>query len=440
MKLKNLLNESQHLSYKRMNIGEEENEKGMTNEEKKAFLEAVSSYRQLGEMISHKGDLQEIHENIKKIVESASSLTLKETGDWFDKVTVNRHMKSMNESYKIFSNSIKEVVTLQQRMESAYDEIGEVLGKYYEIKEGNEFGAERAKAIAKGEDEFEVGGKTFKVTNVDDEDKENAEKFANESIKAGTSMKLKNILNESFGFGDLPSSKLIKMKKSLKEIEEEDSVNEASASAKKLLQSIVDGQTSRIEGIKMSKEMAQAFLDWQRTSPFGKKYGGLPFNRLFTAAFNWGLHRHADKKSKEYKELEAKAKQMANDRRSESMNEATDKETLNLIHVGLGKPNSMPNPVNVYRTWRSIQKKHKLADKAFADYLTTYFKKDYELARKFYTSESISEGASTEEKRIVMMAIKKIAKYRNVPLDYAVGDVIRAGQELERDIQKGKVK
>lgn len=55
-------------------------------------------------------------------------------------------------------------------------------------------------------------------------------------------------------------------------------------------------------------------------------------------------------------------------------------------------------------------------------------------------SESINEGASTEEKRIVMMAIKKIAKYRNVSLDYAVGDVIRAAEELERDIQKGKVK
>jgi hypothetical protein len=55
-------------------------------------------------------------------------------------------------------------------------------------------------------------------------------------------------------------------------------------------------------------------------------------------------------------------------------------------------------------------------------------------------SESVNEGASTEEKRIVMMAIKKIAKYRNVPLDYAVGDVIRAGQELERDIKKGKIK
>jgi len=65
-----------------------------------------------------------------------------------------------------------------------------------------------------------------------------------------------------------------------------------------------------------------------------------------------------------------------------------------------------------------------------------------EMEKKFgkMKAESVNEGASTEEKRIVMMAIKKIAKYRNVPLDYAVGDVMRAAQELERDIQKGKVK
>ena len=229
MKLKNLLKESQNLDYRRMNIGEEEQENGMTNEEKRAFVEAVGAYRQLGEMISHKGDLAEIHESIKKIVENASSITLKETGDWFDKVTVNRHMKSMNESYKVFSNTIREVVTLQQRMESAYDEIGEVLGKYYEIKEGNSFGSARAKAIAAGEEEFEVDGKKYKVTSVDDEDKENAKEFANES----KSMKLTSMLNESFGFGDLPSSKLIKMKKSLKEIETEEVVSEGYSTEEK---------------------------------------------------------------------------------------------------------------------------------------------------------------------------------------------------------------
>ena len=54
--------------------------------------------------------------------------------------------------------------------------------------------------------------------------------------------------------------------------------------------------------------------------------------------------------------------------------------------------------------------------------------------------ESVNEGASSEEKRIVMLAVRKIAKYRNVPIDQSVGDVMRAAQELERDIQKGKVK
>lgn len=50
-----------------------------------------------------------------------------------------------------------------------------------EVEEGNEFGAARAKAIADGKDEFEVDGKKFKVTDVDKEDKENAEEFAGES-------------------------------------------------------------------------------------------------------------------------------------------------------------------------------------------------------------------------------------------------------------------
>ena len=53
--------------------------------------------------------------------------------------------------------------------------------------------------------------------------------------------------------------------------------------------------------------------------------------------------------------------------------------------------------------------------------------------------ESINEGYSTEEKRIVMMAVRKLAKYRNVPLDYAINDLLGAGKELERDIKKGKI-
>jgi hypothetical protein len=54
--------------------------------------------------------------------------------------------------------------------------------------------------------------------------------------------------------------------------------------------------------------------------------------------------------------------------------------------------------------------------------------------------ESVNEGYSTEEKRIVMMAVRKISKYMNVDIKTAMMYVLGAGEELQRDIQKGKVK
>ena len=238
MKLKDLLNESFesmkvysnpfHTPFVKENEqerGEESNE--MTNEQKSAFLEAVKAYKSFGETVYRKEGLTKVYESIRNVVELAGKNMVKETEGSFDGITVGRHVKRMNESFRIFEKTLREVHTLQQRLESTYDEIGEVLGKYYEIneveekvEEGNEFGAARAKAIAAGEDSFEVDGKTYPVKSVDKDDKENAKDFANES----KSMKLTSLLNESFGIGELPSEKLIKMKVSAKDML--DSVNE----------------------------------------------------------------------------------------------------------------------------------------------------------------------------------------------------------------------
>ena len=80
--------------------------------------------------------------------------------------------------------------------------------------------------------------------------------------------------------------------KNLKRIDEAvGSILERRASADRLLKDVVKGNTSEVEGIKLSKEMAQGFLDWLQYSTYGKKFGALPFYKLFTAAFNWGLDR-----------------------------------------------------------------------------------------------------------------------------------------------------
>ena len=213
-KLKDILKESNvqigkvySNPYAKSFVKEEEEERPqaeeLTTEQKQAFLEAVKQYKKYGEAVYRNAGLGEVYESIKNMVKMAGKVTLSETDDWFDNVTVSRHMKRMGESFKVFEKTLKEVSTLQQRLEASYDEIGEVLGKYYEIneteevEEGNEFGAARAKAIANGDDSFEVDGKKYPVKDVDKDDKENAKEFTKESMKL-TDMISVNEASEEF--------------------------------------------------------------------------------------------------------------------------------------------------------------------------------------------------------------------------------------------------
>lgn len=112
--------------------------------------------------------------------------------------------------------------------------------------------------------------------------------------------------------------------KNLKKIDEAvGTILERRASAETLLKAVVKGNTTEAEGIALSKQMAQGFLDWLQYSTYGKRFGALPFYKLFSAAFDWGLDRYvkgANTEVKgEFKELKAKAKKMS---KAERVNES----------------------------------------------------------------------------------------------------------------------
>jgi hypothetical protein len=94
-----------------------------------------------------------------------------------------------------------------------------------------------------------------------------------------------------------------------------ESVNEgAHGMATKILQSVVNGDSSRAEGTKMTKELAQHYIDWIRTSPFGKKNSNLPLDMLVKASFNWGIERGLDSKLKgELSKLKSTIKESVNE-------------------------------------------------------------------------------------------------------------------------------
>jgi hypothetical protein len=61
------------------------------------------------------------------------------------------------------------------------------------------------------------------------------------------------------------------------------------------LTDVMKGQTSQVEGMKLSKGMAEHIINWMNTSPYGKKYNSWvkknSIAKILPIAFNWGLHR-----------------------------------------------------------------------------------------------------------------------------------------------------
>ena len=122
-----------HIKLASLLEGEDKNVE-MTTEQKKAFLEAVYNFAEHANNIYRRHSLRETASHLNELIEAANHLTLSETQDWFDNVTVSRHMKHLQEAYKIFEKTANEMDTMQQRLEAAYDDIGETLGKYYDVK------------------------------------------------------------------------------------------------------------------------------------------------------------------------------------------------------------------------------------------------------------------------------------------------------------------
>ena len=96
-----------------------------------SFLSSISAYEGYGNSIYRENKLKEIAETVNRMVEDTEVFTMHETESWFDKVTVKRNMKSLKEANKTFQKTANEMHTLQQRLESVYEEIGNVLGRYY---------------------------------------------------------------------------------------------------------------------------------------------------------------------------------------------------------------------------------------------------------------------------------------------------------------------
>ena len=143
-------------SFLNENFGQDDQSTEITAEQKRSFTEAVGNYHSMGDSVYRNTSLREITEKLAQIVKVAEALTLQESEHWFDNVTTSRHMKQLKEAYKVFSKTANEVHTLQQRLESAYEDMGGILNKYYKVNEALD-------AVGKEDSDIDNDGDTDKT-------------------------------------------------------------------------------------------------------------------------------------------------------------------------------------------------------------------------------------------------------------------------------------
>jgi len=100
-------------------------------------VEGVRNYGIVGKQLYNNSNIMEIAKQLSDIAEHAHSHVLGETDDWFDKVSVNKNMKTLKTSVADFKKTAMEANQLNQRLTGLYEDIGHVLNRYYDISEGD---------------------------------------------------------------------------------------------------------------------------------------------------------------------------------------------------------------------------------------------------------------------------------------------------------------
>ena len=113
----------------------ENEERPLSLEVKKHFLEIVSTYNKYQESMDRKSDIIKVAETLGGITEAARTLAIKEGDDWFDKHTVKRNMSELDKLGSQFDKVALEARALDQRMAGLYEDMGHILSRYYKMGE-----------------------------------------------------------------------------------------------------------------------------------------------------------------------------------------------------------------------------------------------------------------------------------------------------------------
>ena len=97
--------------------------------------EAVRNYSRIGKQLRVNSNIMEAAKQLAEMADNAQNHVLSETSDWFDGVSVKRNMKELKGLTGQFKKTAVEANAVNQRLSALYEDMGNILNRYYEIDE-----------------------------------------------------------------------------------------------------------------------------------------------------------------------------------------------------------------------------------------------------------------------------------------------------------------
>lgn len=114
--------------------GFEENTPKLTPEQKNKLQEMASNFENYGIAIQKEEAILNSAQGLTELCELAEMYAINECGDWFQQDIVKKDMKELKKRVMEYTKVAKEGYARMQQLGVAYQDIGHILGRYYDLK------------------------------------------------------------------------------------------------------------------------------------------------------------------------------------------------------------------------------------------------------------------------------------------------------------------
>jgi hypothetical protein len=106
----------------------------LSPEQKKRLMEMASMFENYGEALRNEEAIVNSARAMTELCELAEAYALNECGDWFQQDIVKKDMKEVKKRVMEYGKLAKECYAKMQQLGVSYQDIGHVLGRYYDLK------------------------------------------------------------------------------------------------------------------------------------------------------------------------------------------------------------------------------------------------------------------------------------------------------------------